>query len=157
MVVSLEGEKLVNSSHRYRVPAPQPEQRTAWKCVRRVPDQRAASSHRTRSRNFLSMHKPGEREVAATERAGDPMHVGSNLGYTSGIARVALEHNAATVRQRLELVNRSVLIDAHGDMPAGLDLGESAVGRCVADAAMPVLSCSVRAAAQNGRQNEQQR
>ncbi len=103
------------------------------------------------------MHKPGQREVAATEGAGDPMHVSSNPGYTCGITRVALEDDAATVRQRLELVYRSVLIDAHGDMPARLNLGESAVGRSIADAAVPILPCRVRATAQNRWQDEQQR
>jgi hypothetical protein len=147
MVVPLEGEKLVNSSYGYGIRALQPEQRTTRKCVRRISNERAASPHRTRSRNFLSMHEPRQRKVPATEGAGDPLHVRSNLKYTSSIARISLEGDAATVGQRLELVNRSVLIHAHSDMPAGLDLGKSAVGRCIADAGVPVVSCPVRAAA----------
>jgi hypothetical protein len=103
------------------------------------------------------MHEPGQREVAAAEGPGNPLHVSSDLGYTRGIARVALKDDPATVRQRLELVDGSVLIDAHGDMPARLDLSESAVGRCIDGTAVPVVPGLVRAAAQNGWQDEQQR
>ena len=49
------------------------------------------------------------------------------MSYTGGIARVALEDDAATIRQRLESVKGSVLIDAHGEMPARLYPGKRAV------------------------------
>ena len=74
------------------------------------------------------MHETRESEVAASKGAGDLPHVSSDPRHTSSIARVSLEGDAAAIRQRLELVKRSVLIDAHRDMPARLHLGKRAVG-----------------------------
>jgi hypothetical protein len=157
VIVTLEGEELVNRRDRGGVSTAQPYDAAARNCVGRVSDDRSARYHLASSGNLTSMHEPGQREVAATEGAGDPLHVGTNLSYTGGIARVTLEDDAASIRQRLESVERSVLIDAHGYMPARLHPGEGAVGGCTAGAAVPVLPCFTRAATQNPWQEEQKR
>jgi hypothetical protein len=128
MVVPLKGEELVNGGDRSRVGAQQPYSSTSRNCVRRVLNGRPAGPHFASPRNLTSMHETGKREVAARESAGDLPHVSSNPGHASSIARVAPEYYAATIRERLELVKRGVLIDSHRDMPAGLYPGEPAVG-----------------------------
>jgi hypothetical protein len=74
------------------------------------------------------MHEAGQREVAATESTGNLPHVISDLSHTGSVDSISLEGDAATIRQRLKLVERGVLIDAHGEMPARLHPGERAVG-----------------------------
>jgi hypothetical protein len=128
MVVPLKGEELVNGGDRSRVGAQQPYSSTSWNCVRGVLNGRPAGPHLASSRNLTSMHETGKREVPTGESAGDLPHVSSNPGHASSIARVAPEYYPAAIRQRLELVKRGVLIDSHRDVPAGLYLGELAVG-----------------------------
>jgi hypothetical protein len=74
------------------------------------------------------MHEAWQREVAATECAGNLPHVRSNLSHTGNVGSISLEGDAATIGQRLEPVPGGVLIDAHGSMPARLYPGEQAVG-----------------------------
>ncbi len=128
MIMPLKGEELVNGGDRGRVCALQPDDRAPKNRVSRVSNDGAARSHLTSSRNLTSMHEAGQREVASSEGAGDPPHVSSNLRHAGSIARVSLKRDPATIRQRLEPVKRSVLIDAHRNMPARLYFGEGAVG-----------------------------
>ena len=124
MVVPLKGEKLVNGPDRDGVCTPQPHNAATRNGVSHISNGRSASSHLTGSRDLASMHEAGQREVAATECAGNLPHVSSNLSHTGNIGSISLEGDAATIRQRLEPVPGGVLIDAHGPMPARLYLGE---------------------------------
>jgi hypothetical protein len=50
------------------------------------------------------MHEAGQREVAATESTGNLPHVSSDLSHTGSVDSISLEGDAATIRQRLKLV-----------------------------------------------------
>jgi hypothetical protein len=104
MVVPLKGEKLVNGPDRDGVCTPQPHNAATRNGVSHISNGRSASSHLTGSRDLASMHEAGQREIAATERAGNLPHVRSNLSHTGSIGRISLEGDAATIRQRLKLV-----------------------------------------------------
>ena len=104
MVVPLKGEKLVNGPDRYGVCTPQPYNPATRSRVSRVSNGRPASSHLTGSRDLASMHEAGQREVAATESTGNLPHVSSDLSHTGSVDSILLEGDAATIRQRLELV-----------------------------------------------------
>jgi hypothetical protein len=104
MVVPLKCEKLVNGPDRYGVCTPQPHSPATRNRVSRVSNGRSASPHLTGSWDLASMHEAGQREVAATESTGNLPHVSSDLSHTGSVDSISLEGDAATIRQRLKLV-----------------------------------------------------
>src|SRR6266571_2900904 len=128
MLRALKREKLVNGANRGRVAARDPHFPAPGPIDLVITDRAAARRHHTRPGHGLGMHLEGFGEVARAKRGLDVTQVRANRGDGDGVGRVvALEHDAAAVREVLKDMRGCVLVDAHDVRAARLHRGE--VGR----------------------------
>ena len=71
--------------------------------------------------------KPELAEVTGSEGACDLAHVRANAGDARRVLDIPLQLDPATIGKRIEVVGRSVLIDAYGTSTAFLHRGKCAI------------------------------
>ena len=101
------------------------------------------------------MYEAGEREVPSAEGHRDLTHVFQDPDPAGAVGRIALELDPATVRERLEEVGRSVLIDPHRRLTSALHVGEGAVIRGRGQTGLGA-GCAVGPGGARARQDEEQ-
>ena len=128
MILTLEGEKLVDRVDRGGVGGVNPELGAPGKCVGRVRDPVPTLRHDGGAGDRAVMHEAGQGEISALEGAGDHSHVASDLGGAGGVVPVPLKDDTAAIGERFEAMGGGVLIHAHGHVSARLNSAEGAVG-----------------------------
>jgi hypothetical protein len=129
VLMALKGHEFVNRSDDLRIARPDAQLRSPREIARLVGDGASFVRHHLRPWYGLRVHKAWYREVSRPERAGDRPDVGANFADANGIVDVPNELNAPPIGERIELMGRCVLVDAHRLLPAFLQSCEGAILR----------------------------
>jgi hypothetical protein len=128
VIAPLKGEELMDRCDGGAVRRRQSDCPSPRQAFHHIPDLGTPGRHDGGTRHLPCVHEAGHGEIPGGERRRDAGQVLQDPAPADAVGGVALELDASPVRQRLEEMGRSLLIDPHRGMPAGLHLGEGAVG-----------------------------
>ena len=113
VVASLECDERMHRRERLCVSRRDSHLASSWQVAHGVRDRSAFCCHDCCPRDAVPVHEPWGVEIADRERRGYRAQVIANGGDTSGVIEGALQLDAASVRQRVELMARGTLVDPH--------------------------------------------
>jgi len=125
---TLERQEGVNRRHGRCVGSPNPDLGSPRAIAGLIGDLGPPRRHDSGTRDYLSVHREGPREVSGSKRGGDVAHVVSDRCDPSGVrSTICVEDDAPTILKALKDVGRRVLIYAHDHLTACLHSRESSV------------------------------